>query len=442
MPQKKAFLEKSAALVKDDNLNHPCYNFTMKDIRVRYAPSPTGIPHIGNIRTALYNFLFAKNQKGRFILRIEDTDQNRLVPSSIAKIEQSLEALGLKWDEKHQQSQRRHIYAKNLEILESRNVVYQEDGAWKFKVPKGKKLDWIDLVHERVQFASDVIEDFVIIKSDKFPTYHFASVVDDHEMKISHVIRGDEWISSTPKHLLLYQSFDWEPPAFVHIPPILGPDKKKLSKRQGAKSTLEYIDEGYLPQALVNFLALLGWSPKGDRELFTLEELTREFSLDRLNKNSPIFNSEKLNWFNKKYIQKLTMPDLLKATKTYSQKAQSLTDEKLTKILELERERITTLADFDSVAKVFFEKGHAKPPAKDKIRVARAAIESIENWDQKLIESTLDKWIEENKLQPGDFKNTLRLSVFADNTPPIYQSLAVLSRDEVIKRIDDALKKA
>ncbi|MBI3282605.1 glutamate--tRNA ligase [Candidatus Curtissbacteria bacterium] len=412
----------------------------MKDICVRYAPSPTGTPHIGNIRTALYNFLFAKNQKGRFILRIEDTDQNRFVPDSIAKIEESLEVLGLKWDEKYRQSQRLDIYAKHLETLKDKKAAYQADGAWKFKVPKGKKLEWIDIVHGKVKFASDVIEDFVIIKSDKFPTYHFASVIDDHKMQISHVIRGDEWISSTPKHLLLYQSFAWEPPAFVHIPPILGEGKKKLSKRGGAKSVLEYINEGYLPQALVNFLALLGWSPKGDRELFTQGDLVSEFSLDRLNKNSPIFNLEKLNWFNKKYIKNLGTPDLLMAVKAHSQKAKNVPDEKLSEILELVRDRITTLADFDSVAKVFFEKGPQKPPAREKIENARTAIESISDWSRQSIESALDKWTQENKLEPRDFKNTLRLSVFADNTPPIYQSLAILTREEVLSRIDDALK--
>lgn len=414
----------------------------MKDIRVRYAPSPTGIPHIGNIRTALYNFLFAKREKGTFILRIEDTDQNRLVTESIAKIEESLQMLGLKWDEKHKQSDRLSIYQNNLQILAQKDVVYEEEGAWKFKVEKGKKLKWTDVVHGNVEFSSDVIEDFVIIKSDKFPTYHFASVVDDHEMQISHVIRGDEWISSTPKHLLLYESFGWEPPAFVHIPPILGADKKKLSKREGTKSVLEYVDDGYLKEALVNFLALLGWSPKGDRELFTKEELIGEFSLDRLNKNSPIFNLEKLNWFNKKYLQKMSEADLLKEVKGHSKKAKNIPDEKLKKILELVRDRITTLVDFDTVASIFFEKGKVKPPEKSKCQNAKKAIEAITGWGEQSISTALDEWIAQNNLQSGDFKNTLRLSVFADNTPPIYQSLAVLTKEEVLARINDAIKKS
>ena len=409
-------------------------------VRVRYAPSPTGIPHIGNIRTALYNFLFAKSQKGQFILRIEDTDQSRFVPESVPKIEESLKVLGLDWDDKHQQSQRLDVYGKNLEILKKKNAVYDDGGAWKFKVEKGKNLKWADVVHGDVEFSRDVIADFVIVKSDKFPTYHFASVVDDHQMQISHVIRGDEWISSTPKHLLLYESFGWGPPTFVHIPPILGESKKKLSKREGAKSVLEYIDEGYLPQALVNFLALLGWSPKGDRELFTLNELVAEFSLDRLNKNSPIFNLEKLNWFNKKYLQKISLPDLMAKIKKISSKAQTLDDQKLTKIIELVRDRMTTISDFEKYAKIFFEKGKEKPPQRQKIENAKAAIESINVWNEKSISNLLDQWIAKNNLQSADFKNTLRLAVFADNTPPIYESLAVLKKEEVLKRIEDALK--
>lgn len=427
----------------------------MSKVRVRYAPSPTGIPHIGNIRTALYNFLFAKNQKGRFILRIEDTDQSRFIPESVPKIEGSLKVLGLNWDEKYQQSERLDVYRQNLEILKKKNVAYVQEGAVRFKVAKGKKLKWTDIVHGQVEFSSDVIEDFVIVKSDKFPTYHFASVVDDHEMEISHVIRGDEWISSTPKHLLLYEAFGWNPPTFVHIPPILGESKKKLSKREGAKSVRQYIDEGYLPEALVNFLALLGWSPspsealreggKRERELYSLEELISIFSLDRLNKNSPIFNLEKLNWFNKKYIQKIPEDELVNKIKRWlpeSSKGVSSKVEKLSIIVRLIRDRMTTLADFDKYALIFFEKGKEKPPEKSKIENAKEAIGSIGTWDEETITKALDQWIAKNNLQAPDFKNTLRLAVFADNTPPIYQSLAVLTKEEVLERIDDALKKS
>ncbi len=334
----------------------------MKSVRVRYAPSPTGIPHIGNIRTALFNYLFAKNQGGEFLLRIEDTDQNRLVPGSVEKIKESLELLGLKWDEEEHQSKRLDLYKQHLEILKDKNLAYDDGGAWRFKVEKGKSLTWDDVVHGPIKFSSDVIEDFIIIKSDGFPTYHFASVVDDHDMKISHVLRGDEWISSTPKHLLLYQSFGWDPPQFVHLPPILGADHKKLSKRQGAKSTVEYIDEGYLPEAIVNFLAFLGWSPKDDQELFSLEELTKEFSLDRINKNSPIFNLEKVLWLNGKWIRE-KFSDSELAKKIFERKKTKFTQEQIKSVIGYAKYRIKTLNEFDDVAGYLIE----EPPRNIKI---------------------------------------------------------------------------
>jgi len=406
----------------------------MEKVIVRYAPSPTGIPHIGNIRTALYNFLLAKSQKGKFIVRIEDTDRKRFVQESVKAIEDSLKVLRLNWDEVYRQSERLSIYHRDLELLAEKGLAYEDSGAWRFKVGKGKKLKWNDLVHGQVEFTSDVIEDFVIVKSDGYPTYHFASVVDDHDLKISHVLRGDEWISSTPKHLLLYQAFGWDHPQFIHVPAILGPDKKKLSKREGARSVLEYIDDGYLPEALVNFLALLGWSPKGDKELFTLDELISEFSTERLNKNSPIFNLEKLNWFNKKYLAKYTPEDLLSQLRKFSKKAKSEEDERLAMIINLIRDRMTTLADFDKYSGIFFEKGKESPPPKEKAIQAKEAVAKIEEWDEKTIEESLEKYIKENNLNPSDFKNTLRLAVFADNTPPIYQSLAVLTKEEVLRR--------
>jgi len=414
----------------------------MIKVRTRYAPSPTGIPHIGNIRTALYNFLFAKNQKGEFLLRIEDTDQKRLIPSSIPKIKESLKILNLQWDQIYVQSKRLSLYQKSLDLLKKKNLVYKEDNAWRFKVPKNKKISWQDLVHGQVDFVTNVIEDFVIIKSDGFPTYHFASVIDDHDMGITHVIRGDEWISSSPKHLLLYEAFSWAPPKLVHLPPILGSNHKKLSKREGAKSVIEYIEDGYLADALINFLALLGWAPKGDQELFTLDNLIKEFSHDRLNKNSPIFNLEKLNWFNRKYLQKYSLQDLSKMIKKFSKLAQNIEEQKLVKIVDLTRDRLVTLSDFDNVAKIFFEKGKQALPPKEKIQSAKTAIQSIGKWDEQLIIKGLESWISQNNLDPADFKNTLRLSVFADNTPPIYQSLATLSREQVLSRIDDAIKKS
>lgn len=430
-------------------------------IRVRIAPSPTGIPHIGNTRTVLFNWLFAKKNKGQFIVRVEDTDQTRYVEGALEKILEILEFLGLAWDEgpkkegkfgPYIQSERKKLYQKYSEELIGKGLAYKDEGAVRFKVEKGREWKWKDLIHSEISFKSDVVEDFVILKSDGFPTYHLAVVVDDHLMEISDVLRGDEWISSTPKHLMLYDAFGWTPPRFGHLPVIVGPDKSKLSKRHGAKSVLDYRDEGYLPEALINFMVLLGWSPpteiarshagEKERELFSLGELTEIFSLDRINTTSPVFNIEKLNWFNKKYIQTIPTQDLMQKIKKRSKMAKDLNTEKLEKILELVRERMITLNDFEKGALIFLEKGSEKPPEKAKIENAREAIESVQDWSEQSISQALDSWIEKNSLNPGDFKNTLRLSVFADNTPPIYQSLAILEKEEVLKRIADALQRA
>ena len=418
----------------------------MSNIKTRWAPSPTGDPHIGGIRTALFNFLFAKNQKGDFLLRIEDTDQKRLIPKSIVKIKESLEVLGLKWDNYSVQSERLAIYEKHLEQLKKMGVVYQDEGAWRFKVEKGKKLSWVDGVHGKVQFLSDVIEDFVIVKSDKFPTYHFANVIDDTQFKISHVLRGDEWLSSTPKHLMLYEAFGWQPPMFVHIPVILGADHKKLSEREGAKSVTDYIDEGYLPQAIINFLALLGWAPKSNQEIFSAQELIREFSLDRINKNSPIFNVEKLNWFNGQWIRRLDpkmFNDKIQENfpNTYSPKT-------TIDIAPLVQSRLTTIADFPSIADGFYKKPNltskvtkAVPlPASTVSQYARK-LEDIDNWSSDNVRAETATFAEENNLQTKDIYRSLGVATFGSLvTPPLPESVTIIGKDKTIERLDDLAK--
>src|SRR3989344_6852156 len=319
----------------------------MNKVVTRWAPSPAGVPHIGGLRTALFDFLFAKNQKGKFLLRIEDTDRKRLVPESLEKIKESLQLLGLKWDAYHVQSERLSVYEKYLKQLKQKGAIYEDEGAWRFKVAKGKKIAWQDGVHGNVQFASDVIEDFIIMKSDNFPTYHFANIVDDTEMKVTHVLRGDEWLSSTPKHLMLYEALGWQPPIFVHLPIIVGSDHKKLSKREGAESVTDYLDQGYLPEAIINFLALLGWAPKSNKELFSLDELINEFSLERLNKNSPIFNIDKLRWLNGKWIRKIDEETLIDKIHSSFPKYQR---EKIAEFVPLVKERMFTIRDFEKIA--------------------------------------------------------------------------------------------
>jgi glutamyl-tRNA synthetase len=416
----------------------------MSQTRVRYAPSPTGIPHIGNIRTALYNFLFAKSAGGAFILRIEDTDRKRLIPSSKEAIKKSLLALNLEWDEYYQQSKRLELYQKHSTFLKDKKLVYEDEGSWRFKIPKGKTLRWQDLVHGEIEFSSNVLEDFVIVKSDGFPTYHFASVIDDHDMQISHVIRGDEWISSTPKHLLLYQSFNWQSPQFVHIPPILGPNKKKLSKREGARSVLDYIKDGYLPQALVNFLALLGWMPAGEQELFSLDELIKEFSLNRLNKNSPIFNLEKLNWFNMQWMKKVEDVQLAQQIKKHFPHYDL---KKIKSLVPLVRERMKTLLEFPKIADFFFN----PPKISDipKVSVSSALIANItsvfeksKNWNTSVIKKLIEDAAVSQKIDRVELIAAIRNIVSgAIITPPLYESLEQLGKEETILRLKNYVKK-
>ena len=339
-------------------------------VRVRYAPSPTGIPHVGNIRTALFNWLFARNRGGAFIVRIEDTDQARLVEGATEAILESLRWLGLDWDEgptgdgrgergdsgPYFQSDpaRLQRYRETAERLveegkayacyctpdelaamrkeqQQRSLPPKYDGRHRHDAalrarheaegrPKvirfASKTDGEtvcdDLLRGEVRFRNELLDDFVLLKSDGFPTYHLAHVVDDRAMRITHVIRGDEWVSSAPRHVLLHEALEWQPPVYAHLPIILGPDRAKLSKRHGAASTLDYRDQGFLPEALMNFLALLGWSYDDKTEIFTREQLVEYFSFDRVGKAGSIFNIDKLQWMNGVYIREMA-PERLTA---------------------------------------------------------------------------------------------------------------------------------
>ncbi len=318
-------------------------------VRVRFAPSPTGIPHVGNTRTALLNFLFARHNNGKFILRIEDTDRKRFVKESETAIYKILEWLGLDFDEKYIQSKRLDIYKEHAEILKKKKIVYEEADALKFAMPKTGETSWQDAVGSKeIVFKNSTQEDFVIIKSDGYPTYNFANVVDDHLMKITHVIRGEEFISSTPKHVQLYRSLSWGQPIFAHLPVILGQDKSKLSKRHGAKSALDYRKEGYLTEALLNFMALLGWNPGGDREILSLEEMIKLFSLEDINTANPIFDIKKLEWLNGVWIRKLSVEQLKKRLLEFSPEISEIRF--FGKYISLAQSRMKTLPDFRNLA--------------------------------------------------------------------------------------------
>ena len=328
----------------------------LPEVRVRFAPSPTGFVHVGSLRTALYNYLFARHNNGKFILRIEDTDQDRLVEGAVDNLLNVLKWTGLDYDEGpekeidsacYYQSKRLEIYHKHIKILFDKGHAYAcfcsnerleqmrseqigrgEDPRYdghcrsinpneakirmqndpyiiRMKIPSGEIVVVNDVVRGEVSFQTDILDDQVLIKSDGFPTYHFANVVDDHLMEISHVIRGEEWLPSTPKHVLLYKMFDWEIPKFAHLPLLLNADRSKLSKRQGDVAVEDYRDKGILPQALVNFVALLGWNKGDDQEIFSLSELCEHFTLERVTKAGAVFDINKLYWMNGHYIRQM-----------------------------------------------------------------------------------------------------------------------------------------
>ena len=281
-------------------------------VRVRFAPSPTGYLHIGSVRTALFNWLYARSQGGVFILRIEDTDQKRSSDVYMQEILTDLKWLGLNWDEgPYFQAKRFDIYRACAQNLLEKGLAYKDGEAIIFKIPD-EKIKIYDLVHGEIEVDNTLIDDLVLMKSDGSPAYNFACVVDDIEMQISHVIRGDDHISNTNKQVALYSALGVKPPKFAHIPLILGPDKAPLSKRFGAVSITDYRSMGYLSQAIVNYLSLLGWSPGDNKEFMSVSEIVKRFSLKRINKTGAEFNQDKLRWINGEHIRKLTLDEFVK----------------------------------------------------------------------------------------------------------------------------------
>lgn len=403
-------------------------------VRVRIAPSPTGIPHIGNTRTALFNYLFARHNNGKFILRIEDTDQKRIVKGAKEAIFEILDWLDINHDETYIQSERLNLYKDASQILLKQKNAREEEDAVRFIVPKERVIKWIDMVgNKNISFKSDDIEDFIILKSDGFPTYHLANVVDDHSMEISHVIRGDEWISSTPKHILLYESFGWKQPIFAHLPIILGPDKTKLSKRHGAKSVLDYRNEGYLKEALLNFMALLGWNPGGDKEILSINEMINLFDLKHVNTNPPIFNIDKLLWFNGYYIRKMPVHKLVSIIKDQVADVGD-NDELIKKIVPLAQSRMKTLTDFVQLTGHFFKEPQITLNQKEKIIAEQLTkrFSTMEQWDNEAILAMFKKIMEaENFRMPTLYK----ILTGQDRGLPLPESIEILGKNKTLERL-------
>lgn len=412
-------------------------------VRTRIAPSPTGIPHIGNTRTALFCYLFAKHNEGEFLVRIEDTDRARFVKEAEDAILEILDWLGLSPDrEISVQSKRLEVYKKHAEILKQKDLVYEDEGAIRFKMPKTGETSWTDAIGDKkITFENKTQEDFVILKSDGYPTYNFANVIDDHLMGITHVIRGAEFISSTPKHIALYKSFGWEIPVFAHMPVILGSDKQKLSKRHGAKSALDYKKEGYLKNALLNYMALLGWNPGGDREFLTMSEMINLFDFKDVNLSNPIFDPVKLNWMNQQHIQQASDEELKNLIKNFSKNSTKLSDETLTQLIPLLKSRMETLVDFEKLCGVFFDNfGEVAFDEREKQTAVnlRSGFLGIKEWKRDMIFSEIKEVMDSEKLRMPTF---YKLLTGSERGLPLPEVLEILGKDKSISRLDDVVKR-
>ncbi|MDZ7806329.1 MAG: glutamate--tRNA ligase [Gracilimonas sp.] len=489
-------------------------------VRVRFAPSPTGFLHIGGLRTALYNYLFARHNDGKFVLRIEDTDQSRYVEGAEQDIIDSLEWAGMKIDEgpgkggdhgPYRQSERKDIYHKYAEQLVEQEQAYYafdtveeidemrerlkksgnpspkydsitrqsmknsltlpqdevekrlENGdeyVIRLKVPRKESIRFEDEIRGHVSFETEGLDDQVLLKSDGMPTYHLANVVDDHTMEITHVIRGEEWLSSTPKHILLYNAFGWDAPIMAHLPLIMSPSGGKLSKRNAESegipvNTKDYISGNYEPDALVNFLAYLGWSPGDDSEIHTMEELCDLFTLDRVSKGGAVFNYKKLMWYNENYIREHSVEELKPRVEAlFLGKGFEIPDDDfLTTVIELLHERVSKVDEFTSMGAFFFEAPTAydekalkkwKDDSPMLVQSYKARIEQLseDEFEAVTLKDKLKETIEEHDVGFGKLMMPLRIAVSGQGFgPDLFPALELIGKEEIIKRIDTALNK-
>ena len=376
-------------------------------VKVRFAPSPTGILHVGGIRTALFNYFFAKSSGGSFVLRNEDTDQSRKVEGSLEATIESLKWLGISWDDMVTQSERLAEYQKYAQELVDKGLAREEEGAIRFIVDKNQgTISWTDAVgNKEISYESENIEDFIILKADGFPTYHLANVVDDHLMEITHVLRGEDWIPSAPKHIMLYKAFGWDVPTFAHLPNVMGTDGKKLSKRRGAKSVLDFRKEGYLAQALLNYLMLLGWSPKNDREILSKDEMEKIFSLENVNSSPAIFDERKLQWMNGEYIRITQNSELKSQILEFDPGLKDIDENLLLAMIEPAKTRMKTLAEFGVLIAPFM---NDLPTEKSQVRKDLYEVfEKIENWDKETLLNNIKSYLDEKNLRFPDIYEAL-----------------------------------
>jgi glutamyl-tRNA synthetase len=420
--------------------------------RVRFAPSPTGYLHVGGARTALFNWLYARHAGGKFLLRIEDTDKARSTDEHTKVILDGLTWLGLDWDEEPVfQGARVKRHQEIADRLLAESKAYMEDGAIRFRLPPGE-IAWDDAVHGRISFQAEDIKDFVILRSDRTPIYNFAVVVDDVDMRITHVLRGDDHISNTPKQIALYQALGAALPVFGHVPMIHGPDGKKLSKRHGATAVGDYQHMGILPAAMRNFLALLGWSPGGDREIMTLDEMIALFSFEGIQKKPAIFDMTKLEWMNGQYLSASSAADLypLVAPQLEQLNLDGNKDTVLRAIAAVKTRSRTTLDVAKQVAVrldarhvVFDEKAKkeiAKDPAayKAALQASLTALRDSE-WTPEALEQRLRRLAEERGVAAGKVFQPIRIALTGGTvSEPVNELLFVIGKEAALKRLQDA----
>lgn len=471
--------------------------FEAKPVRTRIAPSPTGFPHIGTVYQALFNLVLAKKHQGKFIIRIEDTDQSRKVDKAEEVIYEALEYFGLVPDEgpkyggnygPYRQSERLALYQeKAKQLVEQGNAYYcfcsqerlqqvrakmQQEGqppmydkhcrsldpeeaakraeiegnVIRMKIPENETISFTDELRGEISFLSESVDDQVILKSDGFPTYHLAVVVDDHEMEITHIIRGEEWISSTPKHLLLYRYFDWPIPQIIHLPLLRNPDRSKISKRHGHTSAFWYREQGYLVEAVINFLASRVWNHPAGKEVFTLAELIEDFRFEDMHIQGPIVDLQKLNWLNGQWIRSLSDEELL--DKLWLFKPEEMPDELLVKIIPLIRERLVNLGQLESLSYYFYRQPEveaiqltklSRMEAKETgeyLTKVKTVVAGLEIFKADELEQALRELQEKLGLKPRPAFMTIRMAVTGEiATPPLFEVMEVLGKDEVVKRL-------
>ena len=481
----------------------------MKTVRVRVAPSPTGDPHVGTAYIGLFDYAFARHEGGKFVLRIEDTDQVRSTKESEQAILDCLRWIGLEWDEgpdvggpygPYRQSERSEIYQRYAQELLDKGEAYRcfctperlaemrekqraakqppkYDGRCRelppeeieknlasgiphvirLKMPREGDIAFTDRIRGIVKIAASQNDDQVLVKSDGLPTYHLANVVDDHLMEITHVIRAEEWISSTPKHVVLYEAFGWEMPEFIHMPLLRNKDKSKISKRKNPVSLRWYRDEGYLPEAMLNFIGNLGWSLPDNREIFTLDEMVEGFSWDRVSTGGPIFDLTKLDWLNGVYIRNLTPEQLTDRLLTTCLAGRGIDRNMLLQIVPLIQERIAKLnaAEFDSMADFYFksaaeldyEAAMLVPKKTDPAEVP-GALRAIRDrfaaaeWRKEPMEDAIREVAEQIGWKAGNLFMSVRVALTGRTaTPPLLESMIIIGKDESLRRIDAAIAK-